>query len=110
VTETGISAEYSYYAEDPVGSPLRVAHAYGIDVVSIEVASPLPLVVTFDGDADTTFHIAAVGWAEDVPSVLAVDPAGRVTLDDPYVFDRLSLIITRGEAGAGTYTVRLDPP
>ena len=108
VTEVSAYAEYSYFGEDPVGSPLRVAHAYGIDLVAIEIASSAPLRIRVVGDPETDFHIAAIGSSDGDHVVLPFDAEAALVVSDPVAYDRLLLVITRGLAGAGTYSLQLS--
>ena len=109
VNAEGWGSWYGTYPEDEAGSPLRVAHAYGIDVIDIVPASSAPAAIRIHGDEETAFQVFAAfeqsgAWTT---KPLAMDTPW--TLSSPESFDRIRLIITRSEAGTGTYSITVSP-
>jgi hypothetical protein len=110
VTHESPSLLATYYEEDPVGVPLRVAHAYGIDVISIHPATEQPMLLTFSGDPGTTFSVAAVGSRNGSWETLPGGATGvHVTHSNQYA--EIRLVVTRGDEGTGEYVIKLraDP-
>jgi len=109
VNNEGWGSLFGIFNEDPHGAPLRVAHAYGIDVIEIRpVARHAPVSMTFSGNKETDFHV-----------IVAVNLGGSWTTtslspDLPWIppasaeFDCIRIVITRGEAGTGTYSLYLS--
>jgi hypothetical protein len=107
VTVAGETPYAPKFEQDPVGSPLRVAHAYGIDVLHLIAGVGERLEITFSGDPGTEFrvNVAARKGTEVVTWRLA--PGTPLLVDQPNAFDEIRLVVTRGEAGTGTYHLTL---
>ncbi len=95
------------YDDDPIGTSLRVAHAYGIDVLKIELSDPSPIEIRFDGDPGTEFRTVVAtesenGWtAEPFVTSIVLHPDVNAA--------RIRIVVTRTEAGSGEYAVTLRP-
>ena len=95
------------YEDDAIGTELRVAHAYGIDIVEIELASTTPMAITFQGDASTQFRTVIVSEIDEIWShttftqSLILQPEADMT--------RIRIVITRSEPGTGEYTITIEP-
>ena len=96
------------YEDDPIGTSLRVAHAYGVDVVEILIDVPKPLLITFDGASDSTFRTWIASETADGWTTLPFSDTATIELDDGV--SRLRLVVTRSEPGSGVYTVILRAP
>jgi hypothetical protein len=113
IDRVNVENPYAAYLEtltvDPVGSPLRVAHSYGIDVVEIRPFVGGSMTLTFRGDSATSFRaIVAIDRAgEWETAALTSDIAMNVPLDP--IPDRVRIIVTRGEAGAGAFAIDVAP-
>jgi hypothetical protein len=91
-----------------LGAELRVAYPYGIDVVSIRPRSAAPLAIAVTASAATDFRIAVVGRRAGAWDLLS--PTGRdVLVHNPQRYEEVRVLLTRGETGSGSYTVRLSP-
>lgn len=101
------SEGWPLYEEDPVGSPLRVAHAFGIDVLEILVDEPGALSVTFSGAPDTVFRTFVASETSDGWATAAFVQTTTVALDP--TTSRVRLIVTRTEPGCGEYRVTVRP-
>jgi hypothetical protein len=89
-----------------LGAELRVAYPYGIDVVSIHPRSTASLAISITASTATDFRIAVVGRRGDAWELLS--PSGRdVLVRSPQRYEEIRVILTRGETGTGSYTVRL---
>ena len=94
--------------EDVEGAPLRVAHAYGIDVLDFSGSTPDPMQILFSGDDETEFFVAvavqdAAGW-----HIESIEPGAAVLVEGPFSLARV--IVTRSEAGTGTYALVVSSP
>jgi hypothetical protein len=88
------------------GAELRVAYPYGIDVVSIHPRSTASLAISTTADAATDFRVAVVGRRAGAWELLSL--SGRdVLVHSPQRYEEIRVILTRGETGTGSYTVRL---
>jgi hypothetical protein len=111
VTETSPAAALlgtsdSALGAELLGAELRVAYPYGIDVVSIHPRSASPLAIAVTADAATAFRIAVTGRRAGAWELLS--PSGRdVLVRSPQRYEEIRVILTRGETGTGSYTVRL---
>ena len=107
VTEDATLGEaYGAFPVDPVGTPLRVAHAYGIDVVEIVPTVERSMRITFVGDRGTQFRISVATRRTASWEAHAVAPE-LGTLVSTVGVDRVRIVITRGEAGTGTYSLQI---
>ena len=100
--------EWPFVPEDVEGSPLRVAHAYGIDVLDFSGSTPDPMQILFSGDDETEFFVAvavqdAAGW-----HIEPIDPGVAVLVEGP--FDLARVIVTRTEPGTGAYALSISTP
>jgi len=90
-----------------LGAQLRVAYPYGIDVVSIRPRSAAPLAIAVTASAATDFRIAVTGRRDGAWELLSL--SGRdVLVRNPQRYEEIRVILTRGETGDGSYTVRLS--
>ncbi len=89
------------YEDDPVGSPLRIAHAYGIDVLEILVEEAGPVSITFDGASDTAFRTWVASETSEGWTTLAFKETTTLDLGASVV--RFRLVVTRSEPGSGSY-------
>jgi len=96
------------YEDDPIGTSLRIAHAYGIDVVEVLIEAPKPLLITFDGASDSTFRTWIASETADGWTSLPLN--GTATIEPDEAISRLRLVVTRSEPGSGAYTVVLRSP
>ncbi len=99
--------ELVYYVEDETDVPLRVAHAYGIDMISISPRSNAPLAIRFEGDPDTGFRTACVARTDGGWEIVASAGGGWI-VDAPAQYSEIRVVLTRGEAGSGAYTLDLS--
>jgi hypothetical protein len=110
LTEVNAGNESEYiptYEDDPIGAELRVAHAYGIDIIEITLEDRAPIAIRFEGDPETAFRtVTAVesdgSWTSTVfEASILLQPDASAT--------RIRVIVTRSEPGTGAYTVTLRP-
>jgi len=108
VVNVGNESDYvPLYEDDAIGTKLRVAHAYGIDILEVEISDTTPLMITFQGDETTQFRTIAVVetnamWSQTTfTQSLIVYPEAATT--------RIRIIITRSEPGTGEYSITLQP-
>jgi hypothetical protein len=107
VTETSPADALLGYTDSALGAQLRVAHPYGIDVVSIRPKSAAPLAISVRAPTATDFRIAVIGRRAGAWELLS--PSGRDALvHSPQRYEELRVILTRGETGSGSYTVHLS--
>ncbi len=97
----------SQFAQDPIGAPLRVAHAYGIDFLHLVASVERPMTIAFSGDPGTPFRADVVTrrGSSVTSQRLAQDAPVRIEL--PSSFDEIRIVVTRGEPGTGTYRLTL---
>ncbi|MFC2083008.1 hypothetical protein ACFLSG_03115 [Candidatus Bipolaricaulota bacterium] len=101
-------SEYSpLYEDDPIGTALRVAHAYGIDVLEIVLDDMTPMTIQFKGEPETQFRTLIAsemsdGWSSAPFTAFA-------TFQPEETMARIRIIITRSEAGTGEYTIIISP-
>jgi hypothetical protein len=108
VTETSPANALLGYSNSALGAQLHVAHPYGIDVVSIRPRSASPLAISVTASAATDFRVAVTGRRGGAWELLS--PSGRyVLVHNPQRYEEVRIILTRGETGSGSYTVRLSP-
>jgi hypothetical protein len=111
VTETSpaaalLGASDSAQGAQLLGAELRVAYPYGIDVVSIRPRSTASLAIAVTASAATDFRIAVTGRRDGAWDLLSL--SGRdVLVRNPQRYEELRIILTRGETGTGSYTIRL---
>ena len=104
----GNESEYlPTYEDDPIGSNLRVAHSYGIDILEIVVESATPMVIRFEGDADTEFRTAVASEANGIWASSTFEPS--VTVQPDVNTTRIRIVITRSEPGTGEYSITIRP-
>ena len=107
VNATNESEYIPPYEDDAIGTELRVAHAYGIDIVEIELASTATMSITFQGDASTQFRTVIVSEIDEIWShttftqSLILQPEADMT--------RIRIVITRSEPGTGEYAITIEP-
>lgn len=103
------SAPYDlWYADDAAGTPLRVAHAYGIDYLRIVARSPNEMVISFDGDDETSFRAAVVTITATGYTSYRLAENDPVTIVLPDQYDEICVVVTRGESGTGTYFLTIE--
>ena len=91
------------FAEDPVGSPLRVAHAYGIDLLDLTSAAARPFEILLSGDAGTAFRANVVIGQGATQRTARLVPEAPLQIEG--ASGRIRIVVTRGEAGTGAYTL-----
>ena len=96
-----------WYRDDPPGTPLRVAHAYGIDYISITPESSKGMVISFTGDPETGFRADVVAIDSDGYALHPLTGGGPVRIDSPQIYDEILIVVTRSEAGKGDYAIEL---
>ena len=94
------------YEDDPIGSKLRVAHAYGIDILEIQVASAAPMEIEFSGDASTQFLTSIALEIGGSWSTSTFESVFAPQLDET---TRFRIVITRSEPGTGDYNLIIRP-
>ena len=107
VNATNESEYVPLYKDDAVGTALRVAHSYGIDVLEIVLDDTIPMTIRFDGDSETQFRTViatetSAGWSSSVFET-------SITLRPDATATRLRIVITRSEPGTGEYTITIQP-
>lgn len=108
VTEASVAGILLGYSDSEPGDSLRVAYAYGIDVVSIRPRSAAPLAISVDAPQTAALRVAVTGRKGDAWTLLSVS-GGDVVVGHPQRYDELRVILTRGETDSGSYRVRLTP-
>jgi len=107
VNATNQSEYLPLYADDAIGTELRVAHAYGIDILEIVINDTSPMTIRFDGDSTTKFRTVVTsetnaGWSSTpFETSIAFQPDATVS--------RIRIIITRSEPGTGEYAITIVP-
>ena len=96
------------YADDPAGRPLRVAHAYGIDYLRLRASTQKTMVISFVGDKGTAFRADVVLSEGDAYTVHPLAEWTPVAVESPDQYDEICIVITRGAAGTGTYSVKIE--
>ena len=96
------------YADDPRGTPLRVAHAYGIDYLRLRAKTDKTMLISFSGDAGTAFRADVVLAKGDKYTVHKLLEGASVVVASPDQYNEICIVITRGEAGTGTYSVKIE--
>ncbi|MCD6136421.1 hypothetical protein J7J63_06920, partial [Candidatus Bipolaricaulota bacterium] len=96
------------YMEDPTGTPLRVAHAYGIDYLRLRASTDKTMRISFAGDAQTAFRADVALVAGDTYTVHSLAEGKPVIVESPDQYSKICIIVTRGAAGTGTYSVKID--
>ena len=107
VTQTSDAPHASEFAEDPPGSLLRVAHAYGIDFLHLTAAVDRRLEISFFGELGTEFRAAVVARRGSETLTWSLVPEKPVLVETPNLFDEIRIVVTRGEAGTGAYRLTL---
>lgn len=95
------------YEDDAIGTKLRVAHAYGIDILEIEIANTTPLTITFQGDPETQFRTVVALETNAIWSQTLF--AQSTTIHPNEAITRIRIVITRSEPGTGNYSITLRP-
>ena len=107
-TETTPAADVLGYADASVGERLRLTHSYGIDILSIRPESPSALAISVRAPAGADYRLAVAGRRGQAHELLSLGEP-RAWIDSPHRYDEILLWLTRGEGGAGTYSVELAP-
>ena len=107
VNATNESEYIPLYEDDGIGTDLRVAHAYGIDILEIEITSTTPMVITFLGDTATHFRTVFVSEINEIWSQTSF--AQSVIIHPEAAMTRIRIVVTRSEPGTGEYTITLQP-
>jgi hypothetical protein len=94
--------------EDPTGTPLRVAHAYGIDYLRLRASTVKTMRISFSGDQGTAFRADVSLVAGDTYTVHSLAEGKPVIVESPDQYSKICIIVTRGAAGTGTYFVKVD--
>jgi len=97
-----------WYRDDPPGTPLRVAHAYGIDYLSLTPTSPKGMEISFSGDRETTFRADVLTLTPDGYAVHPLTEEDPVEIESPESYAGILIVVTRAEAGSGDYSITLD--
>ena len=101
-------APYSpQFAEDPIGTPLRVAHAYGVDFLDLASSTGQTMEVAFAGDAGTVFRVNVVTQKGSNTTVYQLTTGASVSIEHPDRYDAIRIAITRGEEGTGSYSLTI---
>lgn len=93
--------------DDEIGTSLKVAHAYGIDVLEIVMDRAAPLTIQFNGDASSTFrttvaYLEGSRWTSlPFTESISLQPTKDVTF--------IRVIVTRSEGGTGKYSLTIRP-
>lgn len=107
VNATNESDVLPMYEDDPIGTELRVAHAYGIDVLEIMIEDKTPMRIEFHGDTKTHFRTVI---ASETSSGWSSTPfETSIGLQPDATTIRIRIIITRSEPGTGEYTLSIEP-
>ena len=109
VNSLGWGSWYGTFDEDPIDSPLRVAHAYGIDVIEIIPATDASMTIAFSGDHETRFLVFACAEKSGTWTIAPIAQDAPWTISSPDAFDRIRLAVTRTEPGTGAYSIHLSP-
>lgn len=107
VNVTNDSEYIPFYEDDAIGTELRVAHAYGIDILEIGVADVSAMMIVFQGDAETQFRTVVASETDSSWTVTLF--AQSVMIQPEPDTTRVRIIITRSEAGTGEYSITLRP-
>ena len=97
----------SEFDEDPIGTALRVAHAYGIDFLHLVTNVDRPMTIAFSGDPGTEFRVDVVTRRGSSVTSQRLSQDAPVRIDLPSSYDEIRVVVTRGEAGTGTYHLTL---
>ncbi|MEA1871080.1 MAG: hypothetical protein U9N00_02635 [Candidatus Bipolaricaulota bacterium] len=102
-------APYSpQFEEDPIGTPLRVAHAYGIDFLDLASSTDQTMEIAFAGAAGTVFRVNVVTQKGSSNTVYQLTADAPVSIERPNEYDAIRIVITRGEAGTGSYSLTIQ--
>lgn len=96
------------YADDAVGTPLRVAHAYGIDYLRLRASTRTTMMISFTGDDGTAFRADVALTKGGIYTVHKLSEGKPVIVESPDQYDEICIVITRGEAGTGAYSVTIE--
>ena len=107
VNATNESEFFPLYEDDAIGANLRVAHAYGIDILEIVLADTTPLRIEFHGDAET--HFRTVVASETTSGWASTSFEKAITLQPDETTTRIRIVITRSEPGTGVYAISIQP-
>ena len=99
---------WPFAPEDVEGSALRVAHAYGIDVLDFASGTDASMQLVFAGDDETRFFVAAAVQTDGTWRIEPIDRGVPAVIEGP--FDRVRVLVTRAEAGTGTYSFAVSSP
>ena len=107
VNATNQSEYLPLYADDAIGTELRVAHAYGIDILEIVIDDTSPMTIRFDGDSTTKFKTVVTsetnaGWSSTPFET-------SITFQPDATVSRIRIVITRSEPGTGEYAITIVP-
>lgn len=95
------------YEDDPIGTELRVAHAYGIDILEIMIEDTTPMRIEFHGDTKTHFRTVIASETGSGWSLIPFETS--ITLQPDATTIRVRVVITRSEPGTGEYTLIIEP-
>jgi len=107
VNATNQSEYLPLYADDPIGTELRVAHAYGIDILEILVDDTSPMAIRFDGDSASQFRTVVA--TETNASWSSRPFETSIVLQPDAAVSCIRIVITRSEPGTGEYTITIEP-
>jgi len=107
VNATNQSEVLPQYEDDALGSALRVAHAYGIDILEIVISDASPMTIRFEGDSETQFRTVVA--AETNGSWSSTTFETSIDLQPDATVARIRIVITRSEPGTGEYTITIEP-
>ncbi|MEA1870701.1 MAG: hypothetical protein U9N00_00695, partial [Candidatus Bipolaricaulota bacterium] len=89
-------------------TPLRVAHAYGIDFLDLASSTDQTMEIAFAGAAGTVFRVNVVTQEGSNTTVHQLTANAPVSIDQPDKYDAIRIVITRGEAGTGRYSLTIQ--
>ena len=95
------------YADESAGTPLRVAHAYGIDYLRLRASTRKTMVISFTGDVETAFRADVALARGDTYTVHPLAEGKPVIVKSPDQYNEICIVITRGAAGTGAYSVKI---
>ena len=107
VNATNQSEYRPLYEDDAIGTELRVAHAYGIDVLEIVINDSSPMTIQFGGDSETQFLTLVASETNAAWSSTTFETSFDLRPDEGMT--RIRIIITRSEEGTGEYSITLRP-
>ena len=90
------------HTDDPAGTPLRVAHAYGIDYLRLRASTGKTMVILFADDAETAFRADVVLTTGEAYTVHSHAEEAPVVIESPDQYREICIVVTRGESSCLT--------